>query len=245
MSSIPRVYLATHLVSGERVWLDERARHHIVNVLRLKTGADLLIFNGEGGEFKARLFVSGKQATVELMDYCRVNRESGLDLHLVQGISRNDRMDLTIQKVVELGVSKITPVFTRRSISKLESNRLKKRMDHWQSVLTGACEQSGRCLLPMLGTPLPLEHWLDQTVTEPNRYLLDPEARQSMNIVPRDATNITLVIGPEGGFDQQELNYAETKNCLRVRFGPRTLRTETAAIAAIAVLQGLAGDLSL
>lgn len=245
MSSIPRIYLATRLTPGDQVLLDERTRHHIINVLRLKKGADLLIFNGEGGEFKARLFVSGKQATVELLSYCHVNRESGLHLHLVQGISRGDRMDLTIQKAVELGVSRITPVFSRRSISKLDTDRLGKRMDHWHSVLISACEQSGRCLLPVLETPLPLEHWLDQTTTESNRYLLDPEAGQSLGIMPKDAANIKLIIGPEGGFDQQELNYAETKSCLRVRFGPRTLRTETAAIAAIAVLQALAGDLSL
>lgn len=244
MSSIPRVHLAARLTTGDHVTLDERARHHIVNVLRLKTGADLLIFNGEGGEFKARLFVSGKQATVELTSYCDIDRESGLHLHLVQGISRGDRMDFTIQKAVELGVSRITPVFSRRSISKLEAGRLEKRLDHWRNVLVGACEQSGRCVLPVLETPLSLELWLDQTAAEPNRYLLSPTAGCSLNTIPRDAAGITLVIGPEGGFDQQELDYAVSKNCLPMRFGPRILRTETAAVAAIAVLQALAGDLS-
>lgn len=244
MSSIPRVHLTARLTVGDHVTLDERARHHIVNVLRLKTGADLLIFNGEGGEFKARLFVSSKQATVELTSYCDINRESDLHLHLVQGISRGDRMDFAIQKAAELGVSRITPVFSRRSISKLEAGRLEKRLDHWRNVLIGACEQSGRCTLPVLETPLLLEHWLDQTAAEPNRYLLDPSADLSLNAVPRDATGMTLVIGPEGGFDRQELNYASSRNCLLIRFGPRILRTETAAIAAIAVLQALAGDLS-
>lgn len=244
MSSIPRVHLTARLATGDHVTLDERARHHIVNVLRLKTGADLLIFNGEGGEFKARLFVNGKQASVELTDYRDISRESGLHLHLVQGISRGDRMDFTIQKAVELGVSRITPVFSKRSISKLEAGRLEKRLDHWRNVLIGACEQSGRCVLPELETPLSLEQWLDQTATGPHRYILDPTANRSLNVVPRDAVSVALVIGPEGGFDRQELDYAESKNCLPICFGPRILRTETAAIAAIAVLQALAGDLS-
>lgn len=245
MSSTPRVYLAAPLTLGDRVMLDERARHHVVNVLRLKAGAALLVFNGDGTEFTAKLSVSGKQATAELVDCHRIDRESCLHLHLIQGVSRGDRMDLTIQKAVELGVSRITPVFSRRSVSKLDQDRLEKRMAHWQSVLTSACEQSGRCVLPVLETPLPLEDWLDQTATQPNRYLLDPEAKQSMNIVSRDSVDIKLVIGPEGGFDREELSYADSRNCLRIRFGPRTLRTETAAIAALAVLQALAGDLYL
>lgn len=245
MSSIPRVYLAAPLTTGNHVTLDERARHHIVNVLRLKTGADLLVFNGNGGEFGAKLFINGKQATAELTSFCDINRESSLHLHLVQSISRGDRMDLTIQKAVELGVSRITPVFSRRSISKLDADRLEKRVQHWQNVLIGACEQSGRCVPPVLEAPMPLDRWLDQTAGEPNRYLLDPGAKQSVNIVSPDCTSLTLIVGPEGGFDEQELAYAESKNCLRVGFGPRTLRTETAAIAALAVLQALAGDLFL
>lgn len=245
MSSIPRVYLAKPLSVGDCVTLDEPARHHIVNVLRLKTDADLLIFNGDGGEFNAKLHVSGKHATVRLVSYCDINRESRLHLHLVQGISRGDRMDMTIQKAVELGVSRITPVFTLRSASKLDSDRLEKRIQHWQSILTNACEQSGRCILPALDTPLPLDRWLDQTAAETGRYILDPGANQSLNIIPPNSTGLKLIIGPEGGFDSQELEYAETTNCRRIRFGPRILRTETAAIASLAILQALAGDLSL
>ncbi|HEX7027986.1 MAG TPA: 16S rRNA (uracil(1498)-N(3))-methyltransferase [Gammaproteobacteria bacterium] len=245
MSLTPRVYLAIPLSAGNCVTLDQQARHHIVNVLRLKTGADLLVFNGQGGEFKAKLVISGKQAAVELLDFCEVNRESGLHLHLIQAVSRGDRMDLTIQKAVELGVNRITPVFSLRSVSKLDTDRLEKRTRHWQSVLTSACEQSGRCILPVLEHPIPLDRWLNVTTDEPNRYILDPEANQSINVIPQKLADLKLVVGPEGGFDRQELEYAEATNCMRIRFGPRILRTETAAIAALAALQSRHGDLFL
>ncbi len=244
----PRIYLPLPLEPGSSVLLDERAKHHTVNVLRLKQGAKLILFNGTGNEYQATLSKAGKQAEVIIEAITESNPESPLTIQLIQGIARGDRMDFAIQKAVELGVKQITPVFTQRSVSKLDEKRQQKRLNHWQGILISACEQSGRCVLPQLDAPTTFNNWLEsQSIQDDivNSFILDPGASFGLNHIQHSNKKISLIIGPEGGFTDEELLTASNKGHQRLYLGPRILRTETAGIAAIAAIQASIGDLSL
>lgn len=242
--TIPRVYIDTPLDSGITVELDARGRHHLVNVLRLKSGAPLVLFDGRGGEYEARLDIQTKKnVRAEVLGFREADCESPLKLHLVQAVARGDRMDTTLQKAVELGVDEITPVFSQRSTGKLNEHTRRKRMQHWRGIIISACEQSGRCRLPALHEPMPLSAFLERPPQKnENRYILAPGADTGLN--PARGGAIALLVGPEGGFSGQEIETARRHHWTPVRLGPRTLRTETAGIVALALCQGLAGDLS-
>lgn len=239
---IPRIYLPVALAPEALVTLDETAARHVMRVLRLKPGAALALFNGEGGEYGATLEEAGRdRVTARVSVFRAVECESPLSITLAQGISRTERMDYTIQKAVELGVTRIVPVFTARSVVDLRGERLQRRLQHWRGVINGACEQCGRNRVPSLEAAVELTDWLRGAMPDACRLVLNHRASDALRTrVPVSA--LTLLIGPEGGLEEQEIAQAERAGFMGVRLGPRVLRTETAAVTALAALQTLWGD---
>ncbi len=223
--------------------LCEDAANHAGKVLRMQAGEALELFNGDGNNYAAVIIEVGKkQLVVDIQSSSENPIESPLKLHLGQGISRGDRMDFAIQKAVELGVSEITPLFTERCGVKLDADRLEKKREQWQKIVISACEQSGRSVVPPVHQPVTLEKWLGQ----PDNCLkltLDPWTSATIKqLSPTD--RLRLVIGPEGGFSDREVAATTLAGFQPVRLGPRVLRTETAALTAIAALQLQLGDLA-
>lgn len=243
---IPRLYLPGDYAPKQVISLSKDQAHYALNVLRLKNHHPVEVFNGQGVEARATLVVTGKRSAdlcIETLSEPKV--ESPLNTVLVQSISRGDRMDYTLQKAVELGVSAIQPIFSDRCEVKLSGDKLEKRRDQWQTIVISACEQSGRCFVPEV---LPIQTWqawlesLDNT--EVFGLTLDPYASETLNSVPQPAekTPIHLLIGPEGGLSEEEVSQATQKGLTAIRLGPRVLRTETAGPAILAGLQLLWGD---
>lgn len=251
--SNPRIYQNTEFSIGQTYALNDDAFGHTVRVLRLKEGDIITLFNGlmmdgKYGEFQGELVnVSKKHADILISHYQIVNVESPLNIHLAQGISRGDRMDFTLQKSVELGVNTITPIFTERCGVKLNSERLAKKHEQWQKIVISACEQSGRCTVPIVNQPIGLQEWLIQP-TSALKINLHPKANHSIMSLPvlktAQQVKIRLLIGPEGGLSDEEIQLANEANCVDVLLGPRVLRTETAALTAITALQCRFGDLT-
>jgi 16S rRNA (uracil1498-N3)-methyltransferase len=239
-----RLYVELPLAVGARLELPAAAAHHAAKVLRLRAGEPVVLFNGEGGEYAGRLAaVSARAASVELTAYAEPARESPLELVLAQGISRGERMDYTLQKAVELGVAAIVPLHTRRCTVQLGDERAAKRLEHWRGVIVHACEQSGRTRVPRLEPVATLE---DFAAAGPHGtgFCLAPEAAHSLAAAALSSSAATLVAGPEGGLDAEEIARLAAAGFTAVRLGPRILRTETAALVALAVLQARAGDLA-
>ncbi len=229
---------------GEDIDLSRAASDHLLKVLRLQAGAAIRLFNGDGREFHAELLESaGKSGRARILAIEDLNRESPLQITLAQGIARGERMDLIIQKAVELGVHRLVPLQTERSEVKLRGERLDKRLSHWQGVITSACEQSGRTRLPQLEAVQDLSRWLDGGGASGQKLTLSPEADHSLPQLAGSCDQITLVVGPEGGLGERDLKALDADGFVGARMGPRILRTETAGLAALAVLQSLAGDL--
>lgn len=239
----PRIFQELALREGETLTLSLNAAHYLGNVRRMHEGDRVIVFNGEGGEYLAQVLQLKKEKlTIKLMSYQEVTNESSLHLELAQGIARGEKMDLIIQKAVELGVKKIIPLFTERSNVKLEADKRQKRRQHWQAVAISACEQSGRAWIPEVLMPQTLDTWLK--AFQGQGLTLSP---YSMNRlagleIPANRT-LTLLVGPEGGLSEAEIGLAGQKNFLPLNLGPRILRTETAPLAAIAALQTRFGDL--
>ena len=239
-----RLYVESPLAVGERVILPPGPAHHAAKVLRLRSGDPIVLFNGEGGEYSGRLAsVSARETIVELAAYAEPARESPLDLVLAQGISRGERMDYTLQKAVELGVTTIVPLLTRRCTVQLEDERAARRLAHWRGVIVHACEQSGRTRLPRLAPITTLEAFADARPGG-TRLCLAPDAAASLARTPIDDRATILVAGPEGGLEAAEIGTLSRAGFAAVRLGPRILRTETAALVALAILQSRAGDLA-
>ena len=243
---VPRIYQPITLSSGQIVELDAQATVHLTKVLRLRVGDALVVFNGQGGEYKATVStIERRTAGIELGEALDRNVESPLELVLVQGVSRGERMDYTVQKAVELGVSQIVPVNTERTVVNLKGDRQIRRQQHWQAVANGACEQSGRNVVPEVMPIMPLQQWLDKTASHQNsglKLVLHHRAETSLTDLPGPEGPVVLLIGPEGGLAPAEISAAESAGYLPLRLGPRVLRTETAAVAALSVLQWLWGD---
>lgn len=238
---IPRLFQPGPLDSGRLVELDEAVFVHAVRVLRLKPGALLTLFDGGGGEYDAVLeTVERRTATVRLGRFRALDCESPLQITLVQGVSRGERMDYALQKAVELGATAIQPVLCERSPPR-EPDRLDKRWRHWQGVVISACEQCGRNRLPALGKTLKLTDWLARSDRPEQGLMLDPDAATGLAALPRPGGALSLLVGPEGGLSRQEI--AAAGDLTGIRLGPRILRTETAGAAALAALQTLWGDL--
>lgn len=239
---IPRIHHPQPLGEGETVQLESGAAQHVARVLRLGVGAELILFDGRGGHYPAQIItVDKRHVEVKLGQQHRTDNTSPLRITLAQGISKGERMDFTIQKAVELGVQRIVPLDTERSVVRLKGERLERKHQHWQGIIISACEQSGRDVLPELLPSRDLNQWLGDEA-EGVRLLLDPYAERGISeLTP--GTEITLLIGPEGGLSEQERQAAQDAGYQGVRLGPRVLRTETAALAAVAILQSHWGDL--
>jgi len=241
---IPRIYLPMPLSAGSEVALDDNALRHAVQVLRLKSGHELILFNGEGGEYHAQLSrVERRRAQAQVLSFHATNRESRLETHLALGISKGERMDMALQKSVELGVHDITPLYTEHCVVQLSDSREQKRLDHWQAIIISACEQCGRNILPRLHAPLTLEAFSAREYPQ-QRFILDPLAQKSLCAYAAPGNGVLLCIGPEGGFSEQELAHCQQQGFQGVQLGPRILRTETAVITALGAVQTLWGDLA-
>ena len=239
---VPRLFIDQPLRTDEPVALDRRTHDHAVKVLRLRAGDRLCLFNGRGGEFAATL-TSGPDRTLQALvgEFTPDRTESPLNVRLLQGISRGERMDYTLQKAVELGVGEIVPLVTERTVLRLAGEREARRLAHWRGVVLAACEQSGRTRLPPVGEPRPFATQLAQPLDGAG-LLLDPRAGQAlMQTGPYQGT-VNVLIGPEGGLSPTEVATAQAAGYCGVRIGPRVLRTETAAVVALALLQALGGD---
>ncbi|WP_448211057.1 16S rRNA (uracil(1498)-N(3))-methyltransferase [Colwellia sp. MEBiC06753] len=240
----PRIYLAQPLACGDTVSLSDDAFGHVIRVLRLQNNDVITLFNGESNiEYTGLLVdVSKKSANVTITEAQEVNNESPLNIHLGQGISRGDRMDFTLQKSVELGVNTITPLFTERCGVKLTGDRLAKKVEQWQKIVISACEQSGRTRVPEVKPAIQLDDWLTQQ-TDAIKLNLHPRAQHSIMTLPVETNRVRLLIGPEGGLSDDEIERAAQAEFTDVLLGPRVLRTETAALTAITALQCRFGDL--
>lgn len=241
---IARVHTGAELVVGEAVALDRAQSHYLKHVLRLKSGAALVVFNGlQPVDFEATLVIEGKQARALINAAKPLSNESGLACEIIQGLARADHTDWMIQKTTELGVNRISIFNATRTQYPLQPDRLQKKLDHWRGIAISACEQCGRAVVPDLVFHANLEQAL-ATASGDTRYLLDfnGDALASIAQPPRNAASILL--GPEGGLTAAEIDFARDAGFVPTSLGPRVLRTETAATAALAIVQSTLGDLS-
>ncbi|WP_444887538.1 16S rRNA (uracil(1498)-N(3))-methyltransferase [Microbulbifer sp. JMSA008] len=246
---IPRIFSQQALAGVSQIELDEGASRHLVKVLRLGAGHPMTLFDGLGGEYSAELLATGKRAQVGVGAFREDNRQSPLALTLAIGISRGDRFDWVIQKATELGVAAIQPLFSERCEVKLSGERLQKKLGHWRQIAISACEQCERNLLPEIAEPVKLPHYLQTSAQQGapqtklvlhHRTELDLRRWEADNGKPDSAL---LMVGPEGGLSQAEIDLALGQGFMPLRLGPRVMRTETAPIAALSVLQFQWGDL--
>ena len=241
---LSRVHVAGPLACGRRQSLTGSAANHVTRVLRLRAGDGLTLFDGQGGEYAASIDEVRKDAVwVNIAEHRAIERESPLQLTLAQGISRGERMDWVVQKSTELGVTRIAPVFTERSVVHLDAGQAQKKVQHWHAIAVAACEQSGRNRVPQIDTPLTLYEFLEHRATGGLSLLLSPHAKRRIAALPPPEGAVTVLIGPEGGLTDLEQETAIARGFTSIRLGPRVLRTETAAVCALTLLQQKAGDL--
>lgn len=249
-----RFYSPEKLRVGGLVKLSDNAAIHAAKVMRLGVGDKLVLFDGGGFDFDCELISVQKNATTaQVLSAKEINNESPLNITLLLGISAGDRMDIGIQKAVELGVNQIVPLKTERSVVKLDEDKAKKRVEHWQNVVIAACEQSGRAKIPMVLHPESLSAWLqanfyaasgggDLISAQKARILLNPIGAKKLSELQKPAGEIILLIGAEGGLSDKEIALAISQGFQSMILGPRILRTETAPLAAIAAMQTVWGD---
>ena len=269
-----RFYNPEHLQIGATVKLSDNAAVHATRVLRLEISDEIMLFNGDGNDYTCAITSIKKNEVLTIVkSFVKITNESPLNITLLQGISSGDRMDYTIQKAVELGVTAIVPIITTRSVVKLSAERAEKRLAHWQGVVHAACEQSGRAFVPTVAAPLTLSAWLATTPspimgepafsfptsvgakapnagvkgwgegkTSPTRILLNPIGATRLAELKKPSDNIELLIGAEGGLSQAEIDTALSQGFQSVVLGARILRTETAALVAVAAMQTMWGD---
>jgi 16S rRNA (uracil1498-N3)-methyltransferase len=241
--SLTRVYVPDAIPPHGIFEAAPYAAHHLTRVLRLAHGDSVIVFDGRGHEYPAVIERIGKSAvTLRVGDPEWVDRESPLAITLAQGISSGERMDFTVQKAVELGIAAIQPLATERSVVKLGGERAVKRVEHWRGIAIAACEQSGRNVVPEVYPVMSLTAWLAQVPRGALRLTLSPGAASTLRELPRPAGAIVLLVGPEGGLSPREQDDAKAAGFSALRLGPRVLRTETAALAALAAMQATWGD---
>jgi 16S rRNA (uracil1498-N3)-methyltransferase len=241
---VPRIYVEQDLASGQALRLDERAAHYVSQVLRMRAGRELILFNGDGSAYPAIITEAGKKLVS-----CQVGEDllassppSPLKIELAVGISKGDRFDWVIQKATELGVSKITPLFTERCDVKLSGERQDKKQRHWQQIMVSACEQSGRNDLVDIQNTCHLQEWYT-TVDSQVKLVLCPSSNEQ-NPVDGPVNHISLLVGPEGGLSDDEIAHSIKQGFCALQLGPRVLRTETAPVAAISIVQYRWGDMA-
>lgn len=241
---LTRVFVDAPLAPGARVVLPENAGAHLVRVLRLREGEACVLFNGDGRDYDARLLAANKRGVeAEVLDARAIDNESPLRIVLLQGIARGEKMDLILQKATELGVAAFVPVFADRTEVRLDGERLDKRMAHWRSVVTSACEQSGRARIPELAPARGLAEAAAGLAADALKLTLDPQGEHRFDTLATTQTDIVVAIGPEGGWSEKDRIALRENGFAGLRLGPRVLRTETAGLAAIAALQARFGDL--
>jgi 16S rRNA (uracil1498-N3)-methyltransferase len=239
-----RVHVAASLAPGARVRLPRDAAAHVTRVLRLGAGDALTLFNGDGADYPARIAALGRGAIeAEVTGRADPHPESPLAVTLVQGIARAERMDLVLQKATELGVAAVVPVAAARSVVRLDAASRGRKLEHWRGIAIAACEQCGRARLPEVASPRTLGEFLAEPARSRTRILLAPGAERSVAAAARGAASVELLVGPEGGLEDGERRAALAAGFFACRLGPRVLRSETAAIAALAIIQSVAGDL--
>ena len=238
---VSRLYTTATLTTGQTIALDDDNGHYVRTVLRLKKDTDIILFNGNGGEYLGSISeVSRKAVLIDIKHWIDRSAESSLIVTLGLGISRGDRMDYTVQKAVELGVNHITPLMTEHCVVQLKGEKKPQRLLHWQKIAQHAAEQSGRTLVPPLTDIHQLQHWV--ALQQGLKVFLDPYANTSLAELSPINGQVTLLTGPEGGFADQERELAKAASFIPVSMGKRILRTETASLAALAAVQMLWGD---
>lgn len=240
---ITRLYHPAQLHCGETTRLDSNASSHLIRVLRTKPDTPIILFNGDGFDYQCKTLDSNaKKTLVAVEQKTKVDNESNLSITLIQGLSRQDRMEATIQKSIELGVNKIIPVICQRSNTRLANDKKIKKLEHWQKVAISACEQSGRSIVPQVTEIIAIDDITPLLETAAQKFTLNPEAKISLKEINNEQQAIELFIGPEGGLNNDETDFLKSNNFIDIRFGPRILRTETAGPAVISALQMLWGD---
>ena len=242
---LSRVYLDSPLALNAIISLPKEIAHYLSNVLRLRVDDELLVFNSQQGEYRASVIAVAKRAVdIELIEKKRgvidSAKSASLSIHLALGLSRGDRMDFAVQKSTELGVNEITPLYTEYGEVRLKPERVEKKLQHWKKIAISACEQSGRLDIPVIHTPISLmELSLAESV---NKWMLEPSGSDAL---PQSiaVNSVMLVVGPEGGFSENEIDWAQCNDFQIVALGSRILRTETAPVAALAILQHKYGDM--
>jgi 16S rRNA (uracil1498-N3)-methyltransferase len=241
-AQVPRFYVDAPLRAGGVCTLAEETAHHAVHVMRLREGDEAILFNGRGGEYAARVAsIQRLRIALDVLQHLAVERESPLQMTLVQGISSSDRMDYTVRKAVELGVAAIHPVLATRSVARPKGERADSRRAHWQKVAVSACEQCGRNRIPEVHPLLSVETWLREP-KDGFKLLLSPRSGLAFSKAVEGKSSFVLAAGPEAGFDAEEEAAFAAAGYTPVKLGPRVLRTETAALAALAALSALRGD---
>jgi len=244
---ISRLYHPEQLICGEETTLTAEASNHLVKVLRTSPGSPVIVFNGDGFDYQATTLDNNARKTrVAIEMKIEKSNESNLDITLIQGLSRHDRMDATIQKSIELGVNRIIPVLCQRSNAKLDASKREKKLSHWKKVAISACEQSGRSRIPGISEIIPLSelcsHKNDWLQPDAERLLLDPESSTRLKSIDIEESSVEILVGPEGGLNAEEISRLSDSGFSSICFGPRILRTETAGPAVISALQTLWGD---
>ena len=242
---IPNIYTPLKLSEHEQFDLNESATAHLIKVLRMKEGEQLRLFNGSGKFFPATIIqASKKHLTIQTHNSELTKTESRLQTHLGQVIARGDRMDYSIQKSTEMGVSEITPLFSERCEVKLNAERQAKRVLHWQQISISAAEQCGRATVPIIHSPMRVEEWTARQKGRGLSLVLHHRDTQKLSDISPAPTEVNLLIGPEGGLSAEEIAAAQGDNFLSTTFGPRVLRTETASVTSLSIVQWLWGDLA-
>ncbi|AXI82626.1 16S rRNA (uracil(1498)-N(3))-methyltransferase [Xylella taiwanensis] len=242
---LTRCHVNLPLVIGSEILLPELVTNHLLRVLRLCEGDTCVLFNGDGHDYSTRLIVKGRrEARVRIEGVAEVCNESPLAITLVQAIARGEKMDLILQKATELGIAAIVPVDTERTGVRLDGERLAKRLAHWSKVVISACEQCGRARVPAVQMPHALQALRETLHPDTLRLILDPQSEHRLATLSRlTPSAVTIAIGPEGGWSPRDLEILKDAGFIGFGLGPRILRTETAGLAAIAVLQAQLGDL--
>jgi len=241
---IPRVLFAARLSEGEEAVLDPEPSHYLARVLRLRPGDPVQLFDGAGGRCNAVVEdASPKRARLRVVAIEPPGPESPLRITLAQCVSGPEKMDWTVEKAVELGAAAIQPLVSRRSVVRWDDERARRRLEHWRRLVVAACMQCGRDRLPALGAPMSLADWLEGRPRTATAVVLAPGAPQALSDLAVDGSDLDLLVGPEAGLSDEEIAAAQAHGFVTVALGPRVLRTETAGLAAIAVLQARFGDL--
>jgi len=240
---LTRIYVAEVLTPGTVVELPRETAAHLVKVLRTRSGDEVVLFSGDGREFVGAIeSVRGSRVAASVGNATKVDRESSFAITLVQCVPRGDRMDMIVQKATELGVARMVPVMSQRSVVRLDATQAESKAVHWRAIMVSACEQCGRNRLPVIEAPIPLIHYLGNSTKTSARLVLEPDVRSGIANLDLGAA-VEIAIGPEGGFAGEELDALDLAGFARVALGPRVLRTETAAIAAVTWLQTEFGDM--